>query len=157
MSGDYDHQLRDLEYRIDSLESDLGSLSGKFGYTEDLDHELRDIRSEVSSSDSRVDDLDTDLRDHITQTDRAVKRLIGQVQLLEGHLLAAGGARRADLDTFTDEQRRLARRVSSGWEARDVLLSRGELSDHQYRVQRQGTVVAQRREQRDAVVAAVGS
>ncbi|WP_234319486.1 hypothetical protein [Streptomyces sp. NRRL S-237] len=156
MTGEYDHQLRDLDHRIDSLESDLSSLSGKFGYTEDLDYELRDIRSDVSGAESRIEELDTELQDLVRDTDRAVKRLVGQVQLLEGQLLASGVACHADLDTFTDAQRKLARAVRLGWEARSALLSEYEQMGHRERIQRFGALVAQHQEHRATVIAAVG-
>ncbi|WP_234321124.1 hypothetical protein [Streptomyces katrae] len=156
MTGDYDHQIRDLDHRIDSLESDLSSLSGKFGDTDDLDYELRDIRSDVSSAESKLEELETELNDHVGETDRAMKRLVGQVRLLEGQLLAAGGAQPADLDSFTAEQRKLARAVSLGWDACDALLSDYEQSAYRQRVQRFGASIAQHQEHRAEVIAAVG-
>ncbi|MCX4546522.1 hypothetical protein [Streptomyces sp. NBC_01565] len=156
MTGDYDHQIRDLDHRIDSLESDLSSLSGKFGDTDDLDYELRDIRSDVSSAESKLEELETELNDHVGETDRAMKQLVGQVRLLEGQLLAAGGAQRADLDSFTAEQRKLARAVSLGWEARNALLGDYERSAHRQRVQRFGASTVQHQEHRAEVIAAVG-
>ncbi|WP_431040459.1 hypothetical protein ACQUSR_00105 [Streptomyces sp. P1-3] len=156
MTGEYDRQIRDLDDRIDSLESDLQRLSGRFGYTDDLDYELRDIRSDISSAESKIEELDRDLHDHIGETDRGVKRLIGQVQLLEGHLLASGGAQLADLDTFTDEQRKLARAIDRGREASSVLLSAHERSMHQQRVQRFEATVTQHRQHQTKVIAAVG-
>ncbi|MFG2979262.1 hypothetical protein ACGFYY_40535 [Streptomyces sp. NPDC048331] len=156
MTGEYDHQIRGLDNRVDSLESDLSSLSGKFGYTEDLDYELRDIRSDVSNAETKLEELDTELQDHVQDTDRAVKRLVVQVQLLEGQLLAAGGAQHADLDTFTDEQRKRACAVRLGWEARSALLGEYEQMGHHQRVQRFGALVAQHQEHRAEVIAAVG-
>ncbi|MFE5096005.1 hypothetical protein ACFRCI_38095 [Streptomyces sp. NPDC056638] len=156
MTGDYDREIRDLDHRVDSLESDLQSLSDKFGYTGHLDDELRDIRSDISSAESKIEELDGDLQDHIRETGRAVKRLIGQVQLLEGHLQASGGARLADLDAFTAEQRKLAAAVERGRHARSVLLTAYERTMHQKRVQRFETGVAQHREHRAKVIAVVG-
>ncbi|WP_327419625.1 hypothetical protein [Streptomyces sp. NBC_01233] len=156
MTGEYDHQIRDLDHRIDSLDSDLSSLSGKFGDTEDLGYELRDIRSDVSSAETKLEELETELQDHVGETDRAVKRLVGQVRLLEGQLLAAGGAQRADLDSFSAEQRKLARAVSLGWEARAALLSEYEQSAYRQRVQRFGASIVQHQEHRAEVIDAVG-
>ncbi|MEV8312280.1 hypothetical protein AB0P36_34550 [Streptomyces flavidovirens] len=70
MTGDYDHQIRDVDHRMDSLESDLSSLSGKFGDTDDLGYELRGIRSDVSSAESKLEELETELQEHVGDTDR---------------------------------------------------------------------------------------
>ncbi|GAA2718451.1 MULTISPECIES: hypothetical protein [Streptomyces] len=156
MTGEYDHQIRDLDSRIDALESDLRSLSGKFGYTEDLGYELRNIRDDIAGTEGKLDELDTDLRDHITDTNRALQRLIGQVRLLEGQLLASGGAQLADLDTVTQEQRRLARAVARGREASSVLLTPHERSAHQQRIQRFESTVEHHRQHRTAVISTVG-
>ncbi|MFH8894487.1 hypothetical protein [Streptomyces sp. NPDC017949] len=156
MTGDYDHQIRDLDHRIDSLEGDLRSVRGQFGDTEDLDYELRDIRSDVSSAESKLEELETELNEHVGDTDRAMKRLVGQVRLLEGQLLAAGRTQCADLDSFTAEQRKMARTVTLGWDARTVLLSDYEQSAHRQRVQRFGASTVQHQEHRAEVIAAVG-
>ncbi|WP_406500207.1 hypothetical protein OG936_37640 [Streptomyces sp. NBC_00846] len=156
MTGDYDREIRDLDNRVDSLESDLQSLSDKFGYTGHLDDELRDIRNDISSADSKIEELDDDLQDHIGKTGRAVKRLIGQVQLLEGHLLASGGAQLADLDTFTAEQRQQAAAIERGRHARSVLLTAHERNMHQQRVRRFETSATQHREHQATVIATAG-
>ncbi|MDG4537116.1 hypothetical protein [Streptomyces sp. AV19] len=156
MTGEYDRPIRDLEDRVDSLESDLRSLNGKFGYTEHLDDELRSIRSDISDAEGKLEEIENDLGSHITDTNRTLKRLIGQVQLLEGRLLASGVAQLADLDTFTDEQRQLARAMDRGRQASSLLLNPYERSMHQQRVQHFETTVAQHRQHRTTVIAAVG-
>ncbi|MFF9593827.1 hypothetical protein ACF1FX_32365 [Streptomyces sp. NPDC014646] len=163
MTEGYDPEIRNLDRRIGSLESDLEALSRKFGYTDDLDYELRDVRDDIRTAEGRIEELgsnleelDDDLREHASDTDRALKRLAGQVQLLEGNLLASGKAHLADLDTLTDEQRKLARTVARGQQARSALLSPHVRLAYQQRVQQFETGVAQCREYRAAVIDAVG-
>ncbi|MFF3327845.1 hypothetical protein [Streptomyces sp. NPDC002889] len=104
---DTDRRIRDLDSRLDDLDTEHQSLKGKFGYTEDLDHELRRIRNDVSECESKIDNLEGGLSDRIGDTEQATKRLTQHVRLPEGQIMAPGGARAADLDTFgKDNERR---------------------------------------------------
>ncbi|WP_158861358.1 hypothetical protein [Streptomyces rimosus] len=125
MSDDYGYQVRRLETQTGSMESELYSLRSKLGEVEDLDDELRDIRGDLRSLEddlstvrNELTELDTNVRGHIQDTDQALKRLTGRVQTLEAHLLAAGGAPRADLDTIDPQWTKLARTADHGWHVR---------------------------------------
>ncbi|MEU7599389.1 hypothetical protein AB0B79_41450 [Streptomyces sp. NPDC039022] len=65
MSDDYGCQVRRLETRTGSVESELCSLRSKLGEVEDLDDELRDIRGDLRSLE---DDLGT-VRNELTELD----------------------------------------------------------------------------------------
>jgi hypothetical protein len=138
-----DRRIRDLDSRLDDLDSDHQSLKTRFGYTDDLDYELRRIRSDVSECEStverldgKVDEIESDLGARVEAAQQAVKLLTQHVRLLEGQIMAAGGAPAADLDTFTTDQRALARTMQHGWNAADALLSNYSRSHHQGRVER---------------------
>ncbi|MEV5951937.1 hypothetical protein AB0L94_36920, partial [Streptomyces sp. NPDC051993] len=66
-------------------------------------------------------------------TDQALKRLVGRIQALEAHLLAAGGAPRADLDTIDPEWRKLARTANHGWHVRSDLIPEHRREAHRLR------------------------
>jgi chromosome segregation ATPase len=140
---DTDRRVRDLDSRLDDLDSDHQHLKTRFGYTDDLDHELRSIRSDVSDCESkiervddRVDEIEEDLGGRVGSAEQAVKRLTQHVRLLEGQIIAASAAPAADLDTFTKDQRALARTMQAGWNAADALLSDWARSNHQVQVAR---------------------
>ncbi|MFF8919029.1 hypothetical protein ACF08M_38470 [Streptomyces sp. NPDC015032] len=131
MSDDYGYQVRRLETRTGGVEYELHSLRSKLGEAEDLDYELRDIRGDVRSLEddlstvrNELTELDDDVRGHIQDTDQTLKRLTGRIQALEAHLLAAGGAPRADLDTIDPEWMKLARTASHGWHVRSGSMPR---------------------------------
>lgn len=140
---DTDRRFRDLDGRLDDLDRDHQSLKTRFGHTDDLDHELRSIRSDVSECeekiervDDRVDEIEGELGGRVDAAEQSVKRLTQHVRLLEGQIMAAGGAPAADLDTFTKDQRALARTMRSGWNAADALLSDRARTNHQAVVER---------------------
>ncbi|WP_327348986.1 hypothetical protein [Streptomyces europaeiscabiei] len=134
MTEDLDRRLRDLDYRVDDLDTEHQSLKSKFGYTEDLDYELRDIRSDISECDDKIDKVDEELGDRVTDTEQTIKRLTQHVRLLEGQLKMSGGLPPADLDSFTADQRALARTMEQGWKARSLLLGDHDRRTHQARV-----------------------
>ncbi|MEU3290324.1 hypothetical protein [Streptomyces longwoodensis] len=113
---DTDRRLRNLDQRIDDLEGDHQSLKSKFGYTEDLDYERRDIRSDISGCDDKIDKVEEELGDRIDDTEQAIKRLTQHVRLLDGQLKMSAGVPAADLDTYTKDQRALARHDAEGLE-----------------------------------------
>jgi len=159
-----DGRFHDLDRRVDDVESDLQRLKDRFGYTEDLDHELRRIRSDLSERESeieliddRVDELEDDLGGRVGAAEQAVKRLTQQVRLLEGQVIASGGAPAADLDTFTTDQRALARTMQAGWTAADTLLSDHTRTTHQACVERFHDTRARHQAARKAVVALAGA
>lgn len=171
MSDDFEYRLRaangrfhDLDRRVDDVESDLQHLKDRFGYTEDLEHELRRIRSDLSERESeikrvdgRVDELEDDLGGRVGAAERAVERLTQQVRLLEGQIIAAGGAPAADLDAFTTDQRALARTMQAGWSAADALLSDHTRANHQARVERFHDIRLRHKAARKAVVDLAGA
>nr|WP_030417478.1 hypothetical protein [Streptomyces rimosus] len=141
MSDDYGYQVRRLETQTGSMESELYSLRSKLGEVEDLDDELRDIRGDLRSLEddlstvrNELTELDTNVRGHIQDTDQALKRLTGRVQTLEAHLLAAGGAPRADLDTIDPQWTKLARTADHGWHVRSGLLPRHQREAHRLKI-----------------------
>lgn len=154
---DLDDRVDDLEGRLDNLESDHQRLSSKFGYTEDLDDELRSIRGDISSCEHKIEEVDEELRDRVSDIDQAVRRLLQHVRLVEGQLMASGGAQLADLDTFTKDQCSLARRVERGWQARSLLLSDHDRSTFQYRLRHHGETAEQHRAHRTTVIDTVGT
>lgn len=163
MSDDYGHQVRRLETQTDGMEHELHSLRSKLGEVEDLDYELRDIRGDIRSleddlSTARNDltELDDDVRDHIQDTEQALKRLTGRIQALEAHLLAAGGAPLADLNTVDPEWKKLARTASHGWHVRSGLLPGHQREAHRLKVREYEGAIAERDDHRDKVVEAAG-
>lgn len=154
---DVDRRIRDLDSRIDDLEGEYGSLSGKFGYTEDLDHELGSIRSDIRSCEAKIEEVDEELRDRVDDTEQAVNRLVQHVRLLEGQLLASGGAQQADLDTFPKDQHDLARTMERGRQARGLLLSDHERSTFQHRLRYHRDSAENFRAHRATVTDAVGA
>ncbi|MFE9942004.1 hypothetical protein [Streptomyces hirsutus] len=153
---DTDRRLHDMDSRLDDLETDHQSLSRKFGYTEDLDYELRDIRGDVSECDDRIDKAEEELGDRIADTEQAIKRLTQHVRLLDGQIKVAHGVPTADLDTFTVDQRALARTMERGWTARSLLLGDHDRVTHQVRVRQQRDTAAKHRAALAAVVKTVG-
>ncbi|MFI9630817.1 hypothetical protein [Streptomyces sp. NPDC052042] len=161
MSDDYGYQVRHLETRTDGMEHELHSLRSKLGEVEDLDYELRHIRDDVRSLEddlstvrNELTELDDDVRGHTQDTDQALKRLTGRIQALEAHLLAAGGAPRADLDTIDPEWKKLARTASHGWHVRSGLLPEYQREAHRLKVREYQGAVEERDEHRDKVVEA---
>ncbi|MFB7919561.1 hypothetical protein [Streptomyces sp. NPDC056061] len=129
---------------------------------EDLDYELSGIRGDVRSLEDDLStfrndltELDDDVRGDIQDTDQALKRLTGRVQALEAHLLAAGGAPLADLDTVGPEWK-LARTASHGWHVRSGLLPGHQREAHRLKVREYEGAIAERDEHRDKVVEAAG-
>ncbi|WP_032924092.1 hypothetical protein [Streptomyces rimosus] len=153
MSDDYGYQVRRLETQTGSMESELYSLRSKLGEVEDLDDELRDIRGDLRSLEddlstvrNELTELDTNVRGHIQDTDQALKRLTGRVQTLEAHLLAAGGAPRADLDTIDPQWTKLARTADHGWHVRSGLLPRHQREAHRLKIREYEGAVEERNE-----------
>lgn len=145
------------------MEHELHSLRSKLGDVDDLDYELRDIRAGIRSLEDDLStvrndltELDDDVRGGIQDTDQALKRLTGRVQALEGHLLAAGGAPRADLDTIDPEWKKLARTASHGWNVRSSLLPGHQREAHRLNIRHYEGAVEERDEHRDKVVEAAG-
>ncbi|MFD4543499.1 hypothetical protein [Streptomyces bauhiniae] len=163
MSDDYGYQVRRLESRTGGVESELHSLRTKLGEVEDLDYELRDVRGDVrrieddlSTVRTELTELGEDVRGDIQDTEQALKRLTGRVQALEAHLLAAGGAPLADLDTIDPEWQKLARTASHGWNARSSLLPGHQREAHRLNIRHYEGAVEERDEHRDKVVEAAG-
>ncbi|WP_252396488.1 hypothetical protein [Streptantibioticus parmotrematis] len=158
MSGDYSYQVHRLESQNDEIEHELRS---KLGDVEDLDYELHDIRGDIrsveddlSSVSSNLSELDDDLRNHIRDTGQALKRLTGRVQALEAHLLAAGGAPHADLDTLDPQWKKLARTANHGWHVRSGLLSPHQRDIHHSHIREHNHALQQRDEHRVKAVEA---
>ncbi|WP_327372361.1 hypothetical protein [Streptomyces sp. NBC_01217] len=163
MSDDYGYQVRRLESRTGGVESELHSLRTKVGEVEDLDYELNDIRGDVrrieddlSTVRTELTELDDEVRGDIQDTEQALKRLTGRVQALEAHLLAAGGAPLADLDTIDPEWQKLARTANHGWNVRSGLLPRHQREAHRLNIRHYEGAVEERDEHRDKVVEAAG-
>ncbi|MFD3665785.1 hypothetical protein ACFWVF_35135 [Streptomyces sp. NPDC058659] len=163
MSDDYGYKVRRLETRTGGVESELHSLRTKVGEVEDLDYELNDIRGDVrrieddlSTVRTELTELDDDVRGDIQDTEQALKRLTGRVQALEAHLLAAGGAPLADLDTIDPEWQKLARTANHGWNVRSGLLPRHQREAHRLNIRHYEGAVEERDEHRDKVVEAAG-
>ncbi|MER6409003.1 hypothetical protein ABT269_37215 [Streptomyces viridosporus] len=154
---DTDRRLRNLDGRLDDLETEQQRLTSKFGYTEDLDDELRRIRSDVSACDDKIDHVEEELGDRIADTEQAVKRLTQHVRLLDGQLKAAHGVPAADLDTFTTDQRALARTMEQGWSARRHLLGDHDRATHRRRIQYHQDTTARHRQARTEVIDAVAA
>ncbi|MBC2908342.1 hypothetical protein, partial [Streptomyces cupreus] len=154
---DTDRRVRDLDSRFDDLETDHQALSRKFGYTEDLDYELRAIRDEISEYDDKIDKVEEELGDRIGDTEQAINRLTQHVRLLDGQIKISQGVPEADLDTFTRDQRALARTMAQGWSARSQLLGDHERFTHQVRVRHHRETEAKHRQARAAVVESVGA
>ncbi|MFJ8596859.1 hypothetical protein [Streptomyces sp. NPDC093598] len=163
MSDDYGYQVRRLETRTGGVESELQTLRSKLGEVDDLDYELSDIRGDVrrieddlSTVRNELTELDDDVRGHIQDTDQALKRLTGRVQALEAHLLASGGAPRADLDTIDPEWMKLARTANHGWHVRSGLLPKHQREAHRLSIRHYEQALEERDEHRDEVVEAAG-
>ncbi|MFB7852349.1 hypothetical protein ACFC34_35775 [Streptomyces sp. NPDC056053] len=163
MSDDYGHQVRRLENQTSGMEHELHTLRSKLGEVEDLDYELRDIRGDIRSLEddlgtvrNDLTELDGDVRDHIQDTEQALKRLTGRIQALEAHLLASGGAPLADLDTIDPEWKKLARTASHGWNVRSGLLPKRQREAHRLKVREYEGAIEERDEHRDKVVEAAG-
>nr|WP_239135452.1 hypothetical protein [Streptomyces sp. SID12488] len=145
------------------MENELHSLRTKLGEVEDLDYELRDIRGDIRSIEDDLStvrndltELDDDVRGDIRGTEQALKRLTGRVQALEAHLLAAGGAPLADLDTTDPEWKKLARTANHGWNVRSGLLPGHQREAHRLNIRHYEGAVEERDEHRDKVVEAAG-
>ncbi|MFD4260707.1 hypothetical protein ACFWR9_24570 [Streptomyces sp. NPDC058534] len=163
MSDDHSYQVRRLESRTGGVEHELHSLRTKLGEVEDLDYELNDIRGDVrrieddlSTVRTELTELDDDVRGDIQDTEQALKRLTGRVQALEAHLLAAGGAPLADLDTIDPEWQKLARTANHGWNVRSGLLPGHQREAHRLNIRHYEGAVEERDEHRDKVVEAAG-
>ncbi|WP_333751505.1 hypothetical protein [Streptomyces sp. IBSBF 2394] len=161
MSDDYSYQVRRLETRTGGMEHELYSLRSKLGEVEDLDYELRDIRGDIRSLEDDLStvrndltELDDDVRGDIRDTEQSLKRLIGRVQALEAHLLAAGGAPLADLDTLDPEWKKLARTASHGWNVRSGLLSERRREALRLNIRHYEQALEERDEHRGKVVEA---
>ncbi|MFE4925365.1 hypothetical protein [Streptomyces sp. NPDC056661] len=168
MSDEYSSQIRRLDQRgrsleseVSDLESEVSSLKSKVGYVEDLDYELRGIRGDISSVESDLssvtDDLgslDDDVRCHIKETSRDLKRLVARVQALEASSRIANGASEADFDTVEPLWRDLARTAALGREIRSELLSVQQRSAHSSGIRALKGAVRERDELRSEVVAA---
>ncbi|WP_326693185.1 hypothetical protein OIE63_39345 (plasmid) [Streptomyces sp. NBC_01795] len=152
-----ERRVRDLDRRLDDLDSEHESLKTRFGYTDDLDYELRDIRSDIEQVDGRVDEIREELGGRVDTAEQAVARLTRHVRLLEGQIMAAGGAPAADLDTFTKDQRSLARTMQSGWNAAEFLLSDHSRGIHRARVERFRNTRARHQTAREEVVELTGT
>lgn len=152
-----DRQLRDLDSRLDDLETDHQSLSRKFGYTEDLDYELRDIRSGISGCNDKIDKAEEELGDRLEDAEQAIARLMQHLRLLDGQIKAAQGVPEADLDTFTTDQRALARTMQRGRSARSLLLGDHDRVTHQTRVRYHRETAAKHQAARAAVVETTGA
>ncbi|MGC5041038.1 hypothetical protein ACLQ2C_36485 [Streptomyces sp. DT73] len=163
MSDDYGYKVRRLETRTGGMESELYSLRSKLGEVDDLDHELSDIRSDLRRIEddlgtlrNELTELDDDVRGDIHDTDRALKRLTGRIQILEAHLLAAGGAPRADLDTIDPEWRKLARTADHGWRIRSDQLPQHHRDVHRAKIRAHEDAVGERDAHRDKAIEAAG-
>ncbi|MFD6133562.1 hypothetical protein ACFWC2_30450 [Streptomyces diastaticus] len=163
MSEDYGYQVRRLESRTGGMEHELYSLRSKLGEVEDLDYELYDIRGGIRSLEddlgtvrNDLSELDEDVRDDIRGTKQALKRLTGRVQALEAHLLAAGGAPHADLDTIDPEWKKLARTASHGWNVRAGLLPGHQREALRLNIRHYEQALEERDEHREKVVEAAG-
>ncbi|MFF1465738.1 hypothetical protein [Streptomyces sp. NPDC058330] len=157
---DTDRRVSDLDSRLDDLEGEHERLKSRFGYTEDLDHELRSLRDDISGLETTTEEVDgraDELDDRVKVAERTVKRLTQHVRLLEGQIMAVGNVPPADLDTFTKDQRALAARMESGWDAADVLLTSTRRTHHQNRVQRFHDAQARHQATREEAVALVGT
>ncbi|MFC8223756.1 hypothetical protein ACFUTY_37010 [Streptomyces sp. NPDC057362] len=163
MSDDYSYQVRRLETRTGGMEHELHSLRSKLGEVEDLDYELRDIRGGIRSLEDDLStvrndltELDDDVRGDIRDTEQALKRLTGRIQALEAHLLAAGGAPLADLDTIDPEWKKLARTASHGWNVRSGLLPERRREALRLNIRHYEQALEERDEHRGKVVEAAG-
>ncbi|MEJ8673086.1 hypothetical protein WKI71_45750 [Streptomyces sp. MS1.AVA.1] len=161
LSDDYSYKIRSLDSRIEDLENDLESLKTSFGYIDDLEHELRSIRSAVSDADDKADevrsnleDLDTDARGHIADTDRALKKLTARIQLMEANLAAADKMPRADFDSFPASWRALGVLAGQARAARTMLLTHSERDSNSSSIRSHQEAREQRDEQYAAVLAA---
>ncbi len=161
LSDDYSYKIRSLDSRIEDLENHLESLKTSFGYIEDLGHELRSIRSAVSDADDKADevrsnleDLNTDARGHIADTDRALKKLTARIQLMEANLAAADKMTRADFDSFPASWRALGVLAGKARAARTMLLTHFERDSNSSSIRSHQEAVEQRDEQYAAVLTA---
>ncbi|MFE5484120.1 hypothetical protein [Streptomyces sp. NPDC056527] len=159
--SDYGPKIRRLESRTgevedrtSSVEDDVETLKSKIGYVSDLDYELRDIRDDIGRVQGELDELDSDVRSEIAGVEQAVKRLTGRIQLLEGHLLANGGAPAADLDTVEPEWKQLAKTASTAAQAREDLLTDARRATHLARIRAHESAVEERDEHQAKVVEA---
>ncbi|MFK4070485.1 hypothetical protein [Streptomyces sp. NPDC029674] len=151
-----DDQVGDLESTVSDLESDLRSLKSKFGYTDDLDYELTRVRDDISTVESDLGDLDTEVRSHIKDTEKTLRQLAGRLQLLEAHMRIADGAPQADLDTATAEQRALARTALQGRQARTALLTERRRLHYRTHITHYSQAVSERDQQRSIAIKAAG-
>ncbi|MFJ3229127.1 hypothetical protein ACIPJS_38060 [Streptomyces sp. NPDC086783] len=161
LSDDYSYKIRGLDSRIDDLETEYESLKRRFGYIDDLEYELRKIHSDVTDADDKADevrssleDLEGDVRRHISETNRALKKLTARIQLIEANLADADKMPRADLDTFPDSWHALGALAGPAREARAMLLSAYERNAHSASIRSYQEAVEQRDEQYAAVLAA---
>jgi chromosome segregation ATPase len=154
---DTGRRLRELDDRVDDLDTEHQRLKSKLGYTDDLDSELRGIRSDVSDCETRIGDLEEELGGRLGAAETAIERLTQHVRLLEGQIMTAGGTPAADLDTFTKDQRALARTMQRGWAARSLLLRHHERLTHQTRVQHHRQTTDKHRAARGLAIDAVGA
>lgn len=157
MTENLDRRLHDLDDRVDDRDTEHQSLKNRFGYTEDLDHELHDLRSGISGCDDKIDKVEEELGDRIADTEQAIKRLTQHMRLLDGQIKASAGVPAADLDTFTTDQRALARTSQEGQNARSRLLGDHDRRTHQIRVRHRRETADRHRTARTAVVGAVAA
>ncbi|MDV9186835.1 hypothetical protein R6L23_01055 [Streptomyces sp. SR27] len=144
----------EVESRASSAEDEIESLKRRIGYVDDLDFELRDIRDDARRIQGELDELDSDVRSDIADVEQAVKRLTGRIQLLEGHLLAAGGAPAADLDTVEPEWKHLAKAAATAAQTREGLLTDTQRTNHLSRIRAHESAVKERDEHQATVVEA---
>ncbi|WP_199781419.1 hypothetical protein [Streptomyces sp. SPB074] len=163
MNEDYGYQVRRLETQAGGMESELRALRSKLEEAEDLEHELHRVRDDLRSFEDdlgtvrgELSELDDDVRSDIRDTEQALKRLTGRVQALEAHLLAAGGAPLADLDTVDPQWKQLAQSAARGWNARSGLLTEYQRDAHRLKARQYEAALAERDEHRDKVMQAAG-
>lgn len=161
LSDDYGYKIRGLDDRADDLQNELESLRTRFGYIDDLESELHSIRREVSSADDKADEvrssleeLDDDVRSHIADTERALKKLTARIQLMEANLAAADKMPQADFDAFPPSWRTLADLAGRAREARQALLSDRERTTQDSRIRAHTEAVKERDGQYAQVLAA---
>jgi DNA repair exonuclease SbcCD ATPase subunit len=151
---DLDGRVDDVDTRLDEIEGDLRTLSRKVGDVDDLDYELRRIEGVADDAQRDVDDLNSELNDHVADTSRRIKKLTARIKALESLARTTGDAPIADLDTIDPEWERLATTAQRGHAAEAGLLTDTARAAHHQAVQRHRQAVQRRREAQQRAIAA---
>ncbi|GAA4658646.1 hypothetical protein GCM10023347_07430 [Streptomyces chumphonensis] len=140
--------------QLEDLARDVEDLQTKVGDTDDLDYTLRSLKDSIEDLEATAERLESELDDHTSDTERALKKLTARVRLLENLAQPAEGAPTADLDTIDAAWKELAAAAQRGAEAAAGLLTDAARQVHQGAINRHRETEQRRRDAQQRAIAA---